>query len=396
MERNNSADALRGIAALNVTIFHFIGAFYPSILHNNFPGLFPPQQNSSIYLDILSSPFVSLFYNGHFAVIIFFVLSGYVLTMPYFKSGEPDYIKLKKRLTGRYFRLNIPIIFAIFFSLFLYKSNLYFNNAAAQISSSEWFSGYLVNNMGFINALEDSLYKAIVFSYSDFVPPLWTVGIEFIGSIYILCYFILKPRKYSLIFTLSLLVLIFMLHKDAYTYYFLFFVGASINRFNLKKSYLNLFFILGIYFGAFQYNSIIYDFLPKLTFRGHEYFESNSFYNGIGAFFLVTAVVNGFSHNILNKRPLVFLGKISFALYLLHFIVLGSLSSYIYISFEQNTTLLILNLLIYLAICFILATIFERYIDRFAINFSHKFSNMLMKAIKKYHKESNTIEKLID
>ena len=39
--KNKSADGLRGIAALNVAISHFVAAFLPMMLYKNYLTLFP-------------------------------------------------------------------------------------------------------------------------------------------------------------------------------------------------------------------------------------------------------------------------------------------------------------------------------------------------------------------
>jgi peptidoglycan/LPS O-acetylase OafA/YrhL len=82
-----SADGLRGIAAANVAISHFIAAFLPSVLHSHYPDVFQKNLNPSLLFQFIEHPLVSIFYNGHFAVVIFFVLSGYVLVLPYWSMG---------------------------------------------------------------------------------------------------------------------------------------------------------------------------------------------------------------------------------------------------------------------------------------------------------------------
>jgi len=77
---NKKLDGLRGLAALNVTISHFIAAFFPALLNANYPQTFPANNNPSILFKIVSFPAISVLYNGNFAVLIFFAISGYVLT----------------------------------------------------------------------------------------------------------------------------------------------------------------------------------------------------------------------------------------------------------------------------------------------------------------------------
>src|SRR3954452_14928711 len=69
-------EALRGIAAIIVLVHHFMLGFTP-----RFHGLLYPDQP----LSLLGTPVFALI-NGSAAVVIFFVLSGFVLTVGLFKS----------------------------------------------------------------------------------------------------------------------------------------------------------------------------------------------------------------------------------------------------------------------------------------------------------------------
>lgn len=67
------ADGLKGVAAFNVVVAHFVAAFLPMMLHKNYPTVFAENLNPSNLFEILTSPIFSIFYNGHFAVLIFFL-----------------------------------------------------------------------------------------------------------------------------------------------------------------------------------------------------------------------------------------------------------------------------------------------------------------------------------
>ena len=79
--RNNSIDGLRGQASLIVMITHFTMAFTPGILDMNYPMLFKRVAHPSFLQEVARFPLVSIFYNGNFAVLIFFVISGFVLSL---------------------------------------------------------------------------------------------------------------------------------------------------------------------------------------------------------------------------------------------------------------------------------------------------------------------------
>ncbi len=192
--KNRSVDGLRGIAAFNVAVSHFVAAFLPSMLHKNYPSIFAKNHHPSGLFDVLTSPMVSIFYNGHFAVLIFFVLSGYVLTMPYYNQDESSGV-LSKRLWGRYLRLNIPIFFAISISYVVYVSGLYLNVHAADMSgSTEWLKNFFPSGILLSDAVKESVFQSIIFGNSALIPPLWTLKIEFIGSLYVLLFYISEAK----------------------------------------------------------------------------------------------------------------------------------------------------------------------------------------------------------
>ena len=65
-------ESIRGLAALQVLLLHFLSAFAPNLV-------FTPPADAIIARAIQLSP-LYLLYDGYSAVYIFFALSGYVLT----------------------------------------------------------------------------------------------------------------------------------------------------------------------------------------------------------------------------------------------------------------------------------------------------------------------------
>ena len=51
--KNKWADGLRGIAALNVAVDHFVAAFLPMMLHKNYPAIFAENSHPSHLFQIL-------------------------------------------------------------------------------------------------------------------------------------------------------------------------------------------------------------------------------------------------------------------------------------------------------------------------------------------------------
>lgn len=369
MKHNLSADGLRGIAALNVAICHFIEAFYPTMMAKHYPGIFPVNAHPGIFFNIIQSPIISLLYNGQFAVIIFFVLSGYVLTLPYFKD---DLITLKKRIWGRYIRLNLPIAVSLMISFFIYKLGGYHNTEAAEVSGSmHWLFSLVPSEITTLDFFKMIFYKSILFGDSSLNTALWTLKIEFIGSVYLLLFFLCCPREHiKLCMFCSMLVLLAYYEKDI-LYYIAMFSGALINK--IKPKNKGFILVLGLYFGAFQTESVIFNFLPRL-----ELLDTKTFYNTIGAFFVTLAIVNGFGRKFFESSMLQFFGKISFSFYLLHPVILLSAACFLYIRFPVNVINLCLIFIAYMILLISAAFLFEVIIDQFAVRLSHRCSNYLI------------------
>ena len=88
-QHNKNADGLRGIAALIVAAGHFISAFKPSVLHYVYPDFFPENPAPGPVEKWLQFPAATLFYNGYFSVMIFFVLNDLRSELEFIEKIEP-------------------------------------------------------------------------------------------------------------------------------------------------------------------------------------------------------------------------------------------------------------------------------------------------------------------
>lgn len=377
---NKSADGLRGFASLNVTMAHFVAAFLPSLLYYNYPGLSQEHPSNTFAYKVLTSTVVSVLYNGHFAVVVFFVLSGYVLAMPAFQG---DSLKLKKRFWGRYLRLNIPVVVTCSMSFVLLHKGFYFNGEVAKLTNSiPWFSSFFDKSVSLSYLAKAIFYKAIFLTDPYLNPPLWTIALEFIGSAYVLIFFSLKPARASLQKDLLLLslafVVLYFVHGQGSLYYMAMLLGGYVNIVKINsRTMLLAIFVIGIFLGGFQFEKTCYEFLPSIGFGSSVVFDIKTFYNTLGALFLVVAVVNGFASSLFQSKVAIFLGFVSYPIYLLHFLVLCSLSSYMFLNLPLRLSSLLVIFFAYIVCVLLLGFLFSRYVDVFAISMSHKFSSFL-------------------
>jgi peptidoglycan/LPS O-acetylase OafA/YrhL len=377
LRHDRSADGLRGLAAFNVVLSHFVAAFFPVVLHFHYLEHFKNTSAASAFERVLQYPFLALAYNGHFPVLVFFALSGYVLTLPHWQGQRQ---KIIDRLLARYLRLFIPIIASIVLSLFLYKFGLYFNRSAAAVAiDSQWLRLYFDPQM-----LDPKIGSPLSFAAATLAgsaalnPPLWSLRIEFIGSMLLLAFYAFaKPAKFDTVWlAVCTALLCFVFRSDA-VYYIPIFVGAWLGRRRIAdQKWVVLLSLAGLFFGALTYDHWLFNWLPDMYL-----FDRKNFYNALGACLLVSGVINGFGARFLQTRPVQFLARVSFSLYLTHFLVLCSLSCALYLLLPASPWAMALNFLAYLVVCLLLAGVFTRLVDQPAMDWSRRFAKMSLKLL---------------
>jgi len=162
-------DGLRGLAALVVLIHHAL-LLNPSISSLYVEGGSAPEPGTALWW-LTYSP-LKLTNAGHEAVTVFFVLSGFVLTLPVLRGGF-DWVSYFPR---RVVRLGLPVAGAVAFSAFLI--------AVVPRPSVERFSPWVEERTAkeldwhlVLNAL--NLFNG---SY-DLDNPLWSIQWEMIFSV---------------------------------------------------------------------------------------------------------------------------------------------------------------------------------------------------------------------
>ena len=366
--REEQLDGLRGIAALIVMNSHFICAFFPYLNSKFFPEIFGQSNSNSYLIKFLQSPPVSIFFNGHAAVCVFFVLSGYVLAIPFHQKNLE---KLYLRILSRYLRLNIPILFVTIMSYFFSKLDLYKNSIVSELTGSNWMNyWYEKSSMNIIEAFRSSIYRGIIFGDDTFVPPLWTLKIEFLASIVLIFYLIItleKKQKYTLPFFILFLVIAF---KNEAIYYLLFVGGAFLNYVpNLSKFYSYFLITIAFYLISFQ-DGFYYQFLDNLPIN----LPLRNLSHGIGSLILVHFIRIGFLNKFFKSPFNLFLGRISYSSYLLHHLILCSIVSIIYLEITPSKYQFIPLYLVYVFITCLFSSLILNKIDNYGISLSKKLS----------------------
>lgn len=316
--RIEQLDSVRGVASISVFLHHMY------MILPVFPLIF------------WYSP-LRVFINGHGAVIVFFVLSGFVLTLPYLNKSNPLYAPY---IIKRFFRIYLPYLVGITIAVLL-SSFFYGNN---DIHLSEWFNMFWKGNLELSKVIEHLFLIGNIHS-NAFNTVVWSLVHELRISIIfpLIAFFVIKYSwKKSLLLCLFLSFIgslneIFHIQTSNghYTTYFatihyisIFIIGSLLAKYrselvniyrNLKTKQKYLLLVTAIMFYAYSgVTDIIID-TPFSNIIG-EYGLALA-----ASIFLIISIGSSKVTAVLLKKPVVFLGKISYSLYLYHFIVLMSL-----------------------------------------------------------------------
>ncbi len=321
-------DGLRGLAALLVVFFHTTSAFVPAIV-------FGGERGGAAHV-LYATPILNLWLQGNFMVCVFYVLSGFALAYATIARGG-----WRSALSGsirRYPRLAIPTVTATTIAGVMLTFSLFPVRRAAALSQSTWLGGLWQFDPSIKAAVREGAIGVFGSHGSAYDAPLWTMHNELRGSILVFALLLFAPRRWLRVVAYVALALL------TYHSYLLGFVagmaiceatlafhatGRTITRVHL--AWIVPVGVIGLVLGSHPtpsatlpefYNHL----LPHIYGSGA--FAQQIGTNVLGAVLVLIAVVALVPvQRVLETRPMRFLGRISFALYLLHFLVMGSLGA---------------------------------------------------------------------
>jgi len=286
-------DSLRGIAAIMVVFYHFIGWHYPSSL--------------KFHLS-------SFIFNGSDAVSFFFVLSGLVLSLGLFKTI--DKLNIWNYTYRRILRLYPAYV------LIVLANFLYWNRAAIDLS--------LLKELFYNNSQNIWQELLLLRSNHKFYVPGWTLEVEMALSL--LMPLIVVVAKYNVKYLYFLLLLPFLISGHISSFIFHFTLGTliayyydDIKNYDFKSSKWFKFRYL-IYLGIFFFYSIRH--IERMSAFGPFYYKmmqylriDNFHYTGLASAAILMIVINNQKiQHFLHKKIFKFLGEISYSVYLTHWL----------------------------------------------------------------------------
>lgn len=364
-------DGLRFIAILSVVLFH-IGCTIKT------PMVDTLQDNAILGL---------IYKNGWQGVELFFVISGFIIGLPFAKhyiNGEKK-VKLKSYFLRRVTRLEPPYFIALilFFVIQLLAHQNTLSHGLPSVLASMFYANNIIfNDLGyFVNSVLWSLEVEIQF----YIFAIFFVQIFRLAKIY---------RRLSLV---ALILGIPLLHlayypntTTVYNFLHFFFLGFLLVDIYLDKNRVNFPKSLSIIIGFISLISILY--INYHTSILNEYIYI------IGIFvFYYSVLINGFRKTFFTNKFVTVIGGMCYSIYLIHAPIVSAfanISKYFVISNH-----IMPNLILFTVICIPLllipSAIYFRFIEKPCMdrNWPKKLAGRMKLLFKKKKYEFGEVEK---
>ena len=372
-------DSVRGIAAFIVIFWHFASIFYPAAMS----GIGSPV-HSQYDLLIYKSP-LSIFLTGNFAVVIFFLLSGFVLTVRFFSTPNAS---LFPAAVKRYFRLMPVVLGSVLIGYAFMTLGLMHFKEVTPITGSGYANVYFLFDPSLVGAIFQGVFSTFIAQQGilSYNPVLWTIYYEMLGSLLVfgLATVAKGNSKRWLLYVIASVMFI-----DSYFVPFI--VGLALA--DLYSSRPSFFAKIGSMASAYKWFFLIFALsiaaFPVVGDQAHwgKYWETLTlFKTSLGLSKMILQLIAGTilislalswkgMINVLEKKPLLWLGKISFTLYAVHFLILYSLTCWLdfklYPHFNYNAAAL-LALAFSLPVMFGVAAVLHKYLEVPSIKAANK------------------------
>ena len=341
-------ESLRGVAALIVVAGHFVLGFFPQY-HGVAPGAIPGKQMQEF-------PWF-VFINSVAWVNFFFVLSGFVLSYRFFSTRSND--RLFYSAIKRWPRLFPLALISTISSFLLIKLGFYTYYSASRVTQSNWMENLAWSSKGgwfevtFWEAFSQGFYKTFFFGESFLNSSLWTMHYEFIGSLIVFAIIPIFNRKKLctgvLVYLTAVAAVVFcptigffentliipFLSGCFFSFYF-----AQHRNFLGNQRPNSMIFILALAFSLIALGFLgppkgFYRFLNVVPIQYLTLFQI-SLHTLASIILIYYVLVHKGLYRILDGKVGRFLGRISFALYVIHVPIMFSVSTAIFLKFVPS------------------------------------------------------------
>jgi peptidoglycan/LPS O-acetylase OafA/YrhL len=358
-------EGLRGIAAMQVVLLHFVSAFLPDTAAN-------------------AAPALHILWDGHTAVYVFFLISGAVLTPSFARGGT-----WPRQAVKRLIRLGIPVAAAASFALVLLAALPNAHLAAAGVTGSAWLAMDSSAATTLSHLLRESTLDSLILGYREYTlfeplavrlpllehalnAPSWSLHLELYGSFLLLGLVMLHAQgRWVHAAAVVVCAVLFGTHPM-----FLFVIGhlcaGSLGK-PPRPAIGAILIALGLAMSITKDWAFVES--ARVTIARFEpavapnLFQFQSQLAAVALF--VGVMFSPLAHRLLS--PCRQLGRLSFSIYLLHFPILFTLACAGFVSLAgamSQLAAVAVTFIGFVSIVWLAALGFERTVDRRAVIFS--------------------------
>jgi len=378
-------EGIRGVACFMVVLSHLSLTFFPHL--HAFSG--KAGIENSVQGFIHNSPF-GFIYSGTSAVYIFFVLSGYILTYVALKGNVHKLIAMSLK---RYPRLMIPAVVSCILAFLCFN---YFTIDKSALT--DWINGYGSLDYSLLGAIYSGTVESFLVGKSSYNPVLWTMKIELIGSFIVFVMCLIRYKKTTVyiellfIFTVIFLVGVKLLSAKLGLGIIAFIVGHLFYFYgkDIQSKFSIPLLIFGLYLAGIHNDSLSYSALTSIF--GLYSYSLGNFSSGVIIVYSIIFSVN--LNAFFSKKIFVFMGKVSFSVYLIHLLVISTLGVFLfnfiyeYFSYEVSA---ISSSVITILSTYIISIFYFNYVDQTGMIASTKFQRVTQDSASHLNNKFNTL-----
>lgn len=373
VQKINSAESIRGLACLAVVFSHLSLSFIPYLHRFDVND----TANNALIYTIHHSPF-TFWYSGTAAVFIFFVLSGYILSYAICKNPAQISSKLKNMWIKRYPRLMIP---ALCSCLLIW---VVFNTVTIDSQhAGGWLQSYVTQDFSLKTALYEGTIGSFLFAESNINWVLWTMTIELLGSLTLFILIYLRQLHHVLFFVGSIAFAYFaywwrgegfcMGISSFIIGMYIYFYGRQI-----PFALASLVLIVGLYLAGAHNTSASYAWIYAQI--GERTYEYGNFFAGV--LIVYSILMNPKLSKGLDRPVLVWLGQLSFSIYLLHLmlmylICLPVLNLFLSWGWSYLSAVVWASL-VFIVLTLCVAQMYSHYVDQLAMKVSQNLAQWVL------------------
>ena len=317
--QKNYINGLKGFACIMVMLGHFIGIYKYA---ENFPA-------SSKILQLFDSFYgskLSFIIDETFWVILFFLVSGYLVSM----SKVPDFKSFLYKSVTRFLRLGLPILFACLIIFITQKTFGFYTAETKDIFENSFIQKCYISDFSLWQVLKSPV-DVLLFGNIGLCSPYWVLREMFASSVLIYFMTWLKDKiNVNLFVVLWIASLVISMAFSNIIFAGLFGMTVNIIQNDKDKKFcknkIALVFVLAFCMSLY--------FIPRTRI-------ASVFF---GALILIVPEIK-FVNSVFSSRIAQFINKISFGIYSFHWPVFCSVGMFTLLKTHSESGLLISALL---------------------------------------------------